>query len=141
MGAFFVPTFQVKCMEVLPSWVTAVEGKTAQEQLHMVNGHKRCEPPKRVRGGEVCAAWVQGRTRGLGAGRTKVPPVPCLKVSAWKPFPHQPHHARANMCTHTDTTQTACMTESSLFLECRHGSLLTAEKRRKCNCGRHHPAR
>lgn len=52
MGAFFVPTFQVKCMKVLPSWVTAVEGKTAQEQLHMVNGHKRCEPPRRVRGGE-----------------------------------------------------------------------------------------
>ena len=52
MGTFFVPTFQVKCMEVLPSWVTAVEGKTAQEQAHVVSGHEHCEPPGRVRGGE-----------------------------------------------------------------------------------------
>lgn len=48
--------------------------------------------------GGVCRL-VQGWTGGLGAGRTKVPPIPCLKASAWKPFPHQPHCAWANMHT------------------------------------------
>lgn len=34
MGAFFVPTFQVKCMEVLPSWVTAVEEDSPGAAAH-----------------------------------------------------------------------------------------------------------
>lgn len=86
------------------------------------------------------SAWCRAGQGVWGPAEQKSPRFPVAKRVPGS-HSHTNPIVRGPTCAHADTTRTACVTASSLFLECRHGSLLTAEKRRKCGRGRHHPAR